>query len=180
MHKARSRRVGISGAASIRVKKREGALSITSDSTVIDLWARRERYARARAHIAIVFWTEGPKGGGRRRDRGMDGRGIARILIHRGAGFSILNPIGTILSLSWCIAYATRWSTRSIDVCAFLRALRSSIRTRGYICATKTTGARLCADTNARDTTHAGCTRTHASVRRAKTQSRPRRAKTLI
>lgn len=175
MHKAGSRRVGISGAASIRVKKREGALSITSDSTVIDLWARRERYARARARIAIVFWTEGPKGGGRRRDRGMDGRGIARILIHREAGFSILNPIGTtILSLSWCIAYATRWSTRSIDVCAFLRALRSSMCRYIYMRDEDNGRTIVCRYECA------GCTRTHACARRAKTQSRPRRAKTLI
>jgi len=64
-------------AVSIRVKKHAGALSITSDSTVIDLRARDERGryeggtpCRATT-IAIVFWTKGQK---RRRTRRDDKR----------------------------------------------------------------------------------------------------------
>jgi hypothetical protein len=64
-------------AVSIRVKKHAGVLSITSDSTVIDLRARDERGryeggtpCRATT-IAIVPWTKGRK---RRRTRRDDKR----------------------------------------------------------------------------------------------------------
>lgn len=85
------RRLEISRVAAIRVKKREGALSITSDSTVIDFWARRARY-QVHARIAIVFWTKGRKevdettGDGRERYRAhfnTSGGGLFNFESHR-------------------------------------------------------------------------------------------------
>lgn len=147
MYKARRHRgLEISRASPIRVKKRERALSITSDSTVIDFWAQHGAIPGPCALVSRSF-------SGRRAERRWTrrpGDGWEQNRAHfntSGAGFSILNPIGTILSLSWCIAYVTRWSTRAIDVCAFLRALRLSERdVHTNIRATKTTNTRIVCD----------------------------------